>query len=324
MIFKTIKSITAAAFAITAMIVPATAQSDYPSRPITLIVPFSPGGGADMASRLIASHLSERLGQPIVVEQRTGASGNVGFAAGASAEPDGYTITTLTQNIVVNANLVSNLPFDPLTAFEPIAIMVENYSALIVNPDLPVNSVEELVAYGLEHEGVLTAGHGGVGGQAWLSLSLLSSMTGLEMAMPSYRGEAPVIVDLINGQLDLTFQSFGGLGTHAQEGNVRPIGITAPEPADYLEGVPPIANTLPGYSVVGWYGLAAPAGTPREIVSKLATEIQAVLELPEVHDVLVSRGFVPGGKSMDEFRDVMHSDYERYKELIESAGIAPQ
>src|SRR5690606_11641473 len=192
---------------------PAMAQDDYPNRPITLIVPFSAGGRSGHASRLIATYLSERLGQAIVVENRGGAGGNVGFAAGAQAEPDGYTLTTLTQNLVVNANLYKDLPFDPLTAFQPITVIADIYSALIINPNLPVSNLQELIDYGKANPGKLTGGHGGVGGQAWLSMSLLSSMTGIEMAMPSYRGEGPVLVDLLSGQVDLTFQSFAGVGT---------------------------------------------------------------------------------------------------------------
>ena len=158
-----------------------TQAQDYPIKPITLIVPFAPGGGSDLVSRVVANELSKGLGQRVVIENKAGAGGNIGFAAGSRAAPDGYTLTTITQNITVNPHVLKEMPFDPLKDLQPISLMVQYYSMLVVSPSLPVQNVAELVAYGKANPGVLTGGHGGVGGQAHLSMVLIASAAGFKM-----------------------------------------------------------------------------------------------------------------------------------------------
>ena len=297
---------------------------DYPNRPITLIVPFAPGGGSDLASRLVANELSKALGQRIVIENKGGAGGNIGFAAGAKAAPDGYTLTTITQNITVNPHLTKDMPLDPLKDLQPIGVMVQVYSMLVTTPSLPVTNVAELVAFGKSRPGALTGGHGGVGGQAHLSMMLLANAAGFKAEYVPYRGEAPVLLDLIAGRTSMTVQSLGGLGQHVQTGKLRPIAVTSPTRMPQYPNVPAIAETIAGFEVAGWYGLAAPAGTPAPIVRRISEQLRLVLEQPELRKALSEMGFVVKPNSPDEFGALIRNDYRRIQKLVADAGIKPE
>jgi tripartite-type tricarboxylate transporter receptor subunit TctC len=294
---------------------------DYPTKPITLIVPFAAGGGSDLVSRLVMKHLGERLGQSIVIDNRGGAGGNLGMAAGSRAAPDGYTLTVITQNITVNPHMYRQMPFDPLGAFQLITTMVKYASMLVAYPGLPATTVAELVAYGRERG--LTGGHGGVGGQGHLGMLMLARLGGVKIEMVSYRGEGPVLVDLIAGRTELTVQSIGGLGNHLETGTLRGLAVTALERSPLLPAVPAVAETLPGYDLTGWYGIGAPPGTPLPIVGRLRDEISAVLALPEVRKELLQRGFEPVGDTPAEFARQLHGDYRKMQLLIEDSGIKP-
>ena len=311
-----------AGLAIACMVaLPAADAQDYPSRPITLIVPFPPGGGSDLASRLIANEMSKGLGQRIVIENKAGAGGNIGFNAGAKAAPDGYTITTITQNITVNPHLLKEMPFDPLKDLLPIGVMVQVYSMLVATPSLPVSNVAELIAYGKARPGTLTGGHGGVGGQAHLSMLLLANAAGFKAEWIPYKGEAPVLLDLIGGRTSMTVQSLGGLGQHVQTGRLKALAVTSPTRMPQYPNVPAIAETLPGFEVAGWYGLAAPAGTPAAVVKRLSEQLRVVLDNPEVRKSLTEMGFVIKPHSPAEFGSLINSDYRRIQKLVADAGI---
>lgn len=302
------------------------ASAPWPNRPITLIMPFAAGGGSDFVSRVVAQRLSARLGQPIAVDNRGGAAGNIGFAAGARAAPDGYTLTTITQNVTVNPHLYREMPFDPVKDFRPVAIMTEVGSVLVVNSRLPVRTLLELIDYARANPQALTAGNGGIGGQAWITIELLASMEGVEIAQATYRGEGPVMNDLLAGQIQLTVQGFGGLdiGGHLQSGALRAIAVTSDRRSPLLPDVPTIAETLPGFRIVGWYGIAVPAATPGPVVQRLHDEVRAVLAEPEVEQRLTSRGLVIGNHTPEEFAAVIREDLERYRQIISAAGIRPQ
>jgi tripartite-type tricarboxylate transporter receptor subunit TctC len=303
----------------------AAAQPAWPSRPITLIMPFAAGGGSDFVSRLVAQGLSARLGQPIAVENRGGAGGNIGFAAGARAAPDGYTLTTITQNITVNPHMYRDLPFDPVQDFQPVTIMTEVGSVLVVNARLPVRTLPELIDYARANPRAVTAGNGGIGGQAMLSIELLASMAGIEITQVTYRGEGPVMNDLLAGQVQLTVQGFGGLDIegHLRSGALRAIAVTSGRRSPLLPDVPTIAETVPGFRIVGWYGIAVPPRTPQPIVQRLHDEIRAVLAEPEVAQRLTSRGLVLGKHTPEAFAAVIRADLERYGQIIGAAGIRP-
>jgi tripartite-type tricarboxylate transporter receptor subunit TctC len=304
----------------------AAAQGAWPNRPITVIMPFAAGGGSDFVTRVVMQRLSARLGQPITVDNRGGAGGNIGFAAGARAAPDGYTLTTVTQNITVNPHMYRDMPFDPVRDFQPVTILTEVGSALVVNARVPVRDVRELIAYARANPSGITGGNGGIGGQAQLSMDLLASMAGIQITQATYRGEGPVMNDLLANQVQITVQGFGGLDidSHLRSGALRAIAVTSDIRSPALPEVPTIAETLPGFRIVGWYGIAVPAATPRPIVQRLHDEIRAVLAEPETAARLTSRGLVVGNHTPEEFSAVIRADLERYRQIIASAGIQPQ
>jgi tripartite-type tricarboxylate transporter receptor subunit TctC len=299
-----------------------TALADsYPSRPIQIIVPFTPGGGSDTVTRIVANQLAQRLGQSVLVENRGGAGGNIGMEAGARAAPDGYTLTVLTQNIAVNPHLYKKLGYKPLTDFKPIALINRFYQIVLVNPSVPVHSMSELIALAKSKPGTLTGGNGGVGGTAQMDIDLLCAMAGIDIVQVPYRGEAPVTVDLLGGQLNMTISSFVGIDQFIKQGKLRPLAVTSPKRAVQFPDVPTVAETVPGYEMDGWYAIAAPAGTPDAIVKRLETEIVAIVKDPGVNKLLTDRGFDPVGEGADALAKTIKADYEKYGKLIKERDI---
>ena len=296
---------------------------DYPTKPITLIVPFAAGGGSDLVSRIVAKYLGERLGQTIVIDNRGGAGGNIGMTAGSRAAPDGYTLTTITQNIAVNPHMYKQMPFDPLNGFQPVTNLVKYASMLVSYPGLPAKNVAELIAYGKANPNALTGGHGGIGGQAHLGMLMFAKMAGIKIEYVPYRGEGPVLADLMSGRTQLTVQSIGGLGDYVESGKLRALGVTSTKRSPLYPNIPAVAETVPDYELTGWYGIGAPPGTPMPIVINLRNEIKAVLDSPEVRKDFIARGYEIVGDTPEEFAKQLRSDYQKMKTLIEEAGIQP-
>src|SRR5262245_22086864 len=258
---------------------PAQAQT-FPTRPVRIIVPFAAGGGSDTVARIVANRLSDRLGQPVTIENRGGAGGNLGMDAGAHAPADGYTLTVITQNLAVNPHLYKNLGYDPLKDFKPIALINRFYQIVVINPALPARTLAELIAHAKAKPGALTAGNGGIGGTAQMDIDLLCAMAGINIVQVPYRGEAPVMTDVIGGQLNMTISSFVGVDQLIQSGKVRALAVTSPKRAVQFPDVPTAADTVPGYEMDGWYGIAAPAGLSDEIAKRLEQEIVAIVKEP--------------------------------------------
>ncbi len=296
---------------------------DYPTKPITLIVPFAAGGGSDLVSRLVGKHLGERLGQTVVIENRGGAGGNIGMTAGSRAAPDGYTLTIITQNITVNPHMYKQMPFDPLNGFQLVTNIVKYASMLVSYPGLPAKNVAELIAHAKTLPAGLTGGHGGIGGQGHLGMLMFGKMAGVKIEYVSYRGEGPVLVDLISGRTHLTVQSIGGLGDHHKAGTLRALGVTSLKRSPLFPDIPTVAETVPGYELTGWYGIGAPPGTPMPIVNKLRNEIRAVLQIPAVRDDFLSKGYELVADTPEEFGRQLRGDYQKMKAIIEEAGIKP-
>lgn len=297
---------------------------DYPTRPITLIVPFAAGGGSDLVSRIVAKHLGDRLGQTVVVDNRGGAGGNIGMAAGSRATPDGYTITTVTQNMTVNPHMYKQMPFDALHGFQLVTNMVKYASMLVSYPDLPAKNVSELISYGKTNPKSLIGGHGGIGGNAHLGMLLLAKTAGVEIQYVPYRGEGPVLADLMSGRTQITVQSLGGLGGYIESGKLRALAVTSTKRSPLFPDVPTVAETIPGFEHTGWYGIGVPVGTPMAIVLKLHREITAVLKSPEVQKDFIARGYEIVGDTPEQFTEQLISDYKKMKTLIEEAGIQPE
>jgi tripartite-type tricarboxylate transporter receptor subunit TctC len=244
-----------------------TAQAQtFPAKSIRIIVPFPAGGGADTVTRIVASKLAERLGQPVTIENRGGAGGNLGMEAGARSAPDGYTLTTVTQNLVVNPHLYKNLNYNPLGDFRPIAQMNRFYQIVIVNPQVPAKTLPELVALAKAKPGSLTAGNGGVGGTAQMDIDLLCAMAGISIVQVPYRGEAPVITDVIGGQLNMTISSFIGIDQLIKTEKVRALAVTSPKRAVQFPDIRP--SPRPCRATRWTAGMASPRRPARPTMSR--------------------------------------------------------
>src|SRR5262245_530988 len=276
--------------------VTAGAQS-YPSKPVRIIVPFAPGGASDLLPRMVGQKLTEAWGQQIIIDNRPGAAGNIGMGLGAKAPPDGYTLLSAPNgNLVVNPHMYSKLPYDVFRDLAPITLMAAVQNVLVVHPSLPVKTVRELVTLAKARPGALTYGSPGNGSQAHVGVELLKMMTGIEMTHVPYNGVGPAIRELLGGQISLSLAQTQAVLAHIQSGKLRAVAAASTKRLAILPDLPTIAESnLAGFEAVSWYALMAPAGTPREIVSRLSTEITRVVRLQDIRERLNGVGAEPVG-----------------------------
>src|SRR5712672_379462 len=284
------------------MSAPVASAQDYPNRQITIIAPWPAGGAVDALCRAVAPHLSERLGKSVVVENRPGAGSVIGTAAGAKAAPDGYTIVMAgSGSLAISATMYKKLPYDPVKDFIPITLGGRIPFVLVVTPSLPVHSVTELVAYAKDNPGRLSFASGGPGSPHHLLAEMLKMMTGIEMPHVPYKGSAPALTDVIAGHVPLLFSDTVPSLPQIREGKVRALGVSTAIRLPSAPDIPPIAETgVPGFDAAGWGMFAVPAGTPKEVVSKLQAALTAVLVLPDVQQQIVRLGMIPGGTASSE------------------------
>jgi tripartite-type tricarboxylate transporter receptor subunit TctC len=296
---------------------------DYPAKPIHLIVPFPPGGGNDTVARAIATQAGPALGQPIVVDNRPGAGGIVGAEAAAKAPPDGYTLFLGgVGSHAVNPNLHAKLPYDAVKDFAPITLVASAPSVLVVNPSLPARSVAELTAYARANPGKLNYASNGNGSSAQLAAVLYETMAGVKMVHVPYKGLAPALNDLLGGQVQLMFNSILGVIPLIQAGRLRALAVTSRKRSALLPEVPTLAESgLAGYEAGSWYGILAPAGTPRAIVERLHAEIVAAVKAPEVSQRLAAEGAEVIGSTPEEFAAHIQAELARMREAIRAGGI---
>jgi tripartite-type tricarboxylate transporter receptor subunit TctC len=312
----------AAALALAAA--PLPAQTDYPSKPVRIIVPFGPGGAADTLPRLLAQHLSPMWGQPVVVENRTGAAGNIGMEQGAKAAPDGYTLTSApVGNLAINPHLYSKLSFDVLKDFAPVVLVASVQNVLVVNPGVPANNLKELIAYAKSRPGKLTYGSGGVGTQAHIGGEIFEAMTDVHMVHVAYRGVGDSVRDLLGGQVDMIFAQIPAVKPHIDSGKLRALGVASPKRSAALPNVPTIdeAGGLTGFQAVSWYALVGPAGMPPAVTAKIQSDVAKVIQLPEVRERLQGLGAEPVGSTPAELSAAIKADYDRYGAVIKRLGI---
>ena len=303
---------------------PAVAQTDYPSKPVRIIVPFGPGGAADTLPRLLAQHLAPMWGQPVVVENRTGAAGNIGMEQGAKAPPDGYTLTSApVGNLAINPHLYSKLSFDVLKDFTPITLVASVQNVLVLNPAVPANNLKELIAYAKARPGKLTYGSGGVGTQAHMGGELFESMAGVHLVHVAYKGVGDSVRDLLGGQIDMIFAQIPAVKPHIDSGKLRALGVASPQRSPALPSLPTIdeAAGLTGFQAVSWYAIVGPAGMPPAVVAKIQTDAAKVIQLPEVRERLQGLGAEPVGSTPAELTAAMKADYDRYGTIIKRLGI---
>ncbi|MEY2872858.1 MAG: hypothetical protein RLZZ373_229 [Pseudomonadota bacterium] len=301
---------------------PTFAQA-YPARPVTLVVPFPPGGGTDTGGRIIAEQLGKRWGQTVVVENKGGAAGQIGADFVAKAKPDGYTL--LLGNIgtqAINPSLYPRLPYDPDTAFAPISLLAELPLAMVVNPAVPARTAAEFIALVKSRPGKLTYSSAGAGGAPHLTAEMFKDRTGTFILHVPYRGGGPAIADLIAGHVELSFLTVLEASGHIKAGKVRALAVTGDKRVPALPDVPTLSETvLPGFNAISWLGLLAPAGTPADIVEKISADVRTVLVDDAVKARLVALGGVPRGTSSQEFAKLISEDRIRYAQIIRSRKI---
>ncbi len=298
----------------------ASAQS-WPTRSITFIVPFPPGGTTDMVARSVAQKLSEALQQPVVLDNRGGGGGTLGAAIAARAAPDGYTFFIPTIAHAIATSLYKQLPYDFEKDFIPITVLATVPNILIVHPSVPANSVRELIDYAKANPGKLNYGSAGNGSTEHLSAELFKSMAGVEMTHVPYKGGAPMMIDLMGGQIQLAIETSGSALPQIKGGKVRALAVTTAKRAPALPELPTLAEAgLKGYEMTTWYGILAPKGTPREIVTKLNKEIVAILKSPEMKQRLDEIGAEPGGISPEQFAAFIKSETAKWAKLVKQTG----
>ena len=301
---------------------PALAQAQWsPDRPIRVIVPFAPGGSTDITARLVAEAISPRLGQPVVIENRPGAAGNIGSEAVARAAPDGYTLVMATSSThATNGALYRNMPFDAQRDFAPISQTTFIPNLLVVHPDVPARDFAGLVAEAKAKPGVLNFGNAGSGTSQHLSAAMIAARTGIDVTHVSYRGGTPAVTDLIGGKIQAMAAPLVEVIAHVQSGRLRAIAITTARRSALLPDVPTIAETLPGFEVALWNGYMAPANTPAPIVNRIAAEIRAVMRTDDMRAKLAQQGSEPVGSTPEEFRAFVASEIPKWSELVRISG----
>jgi tripartite-type tricarboxylate transporter receptor subunit TctC len=309
-----------------ALLVPAAAFAQaYPSRPVRIIVPFAAGGVADLLPRIVGQKLAEKWGQPVVVDNKVGASGNIGMAEGARAAADGYTLVLApTGNLTVNPFLFK-LPFDTAKDFTPVTVLATSPNVLVVHPSVPARDFRELVAYAKANPGKLNFASPGAGSGAHLAGELLNIEADIKTVHVPYKGIAPAVNDLLGGQVQMMFAGISTVLQHVKAGKLVAVAIATPQRSPQLPDVPTVAESgLPGFDVTSWYGIVVRAGTAPEIVQKLHRDIVEALNNDEVRGKLAGLGLEPMGNSPEAFERMIAAESRKWSEIVRKANIQPQ
>ena len=299
---------------------PAPAQQDYPSRPIRLITPAAQGGTTDLLARVFGARLGEVFKQQVLVDNRASASGVIAAQMTASAPPDGYTLLLAYHQHTVNAALNPKLPYDPVESFTPITQLTSAGLLLVVNPSTPATSLQEFIEWTRNFKGALNFGSAGIGSGGHLAGELYKLMTGVKAEHIPYKGSGPALMDLIAGQYHFNFAGMQGAQVQVRAGKLRALAVTTPQRLAALPELPAVAEALPGFEVVGWYGVIGPAGLPGHIVTRLHDELVKVLNQPDVRERIVADGSEPVGNTPEEFRRFMRADLDKWAKLVKESG----
>jgi tripartite-type tricarboxylate transporter receptor subunit TctC len=301
---------------------PVIAADTYPTRPIKIIVPWPAGGVADFLARIAADGLSQKLGQPVIVDNRAGAGTNIGSEFVAKASPDGYTLLLASSNNAVNMTLYGKMPYDTVKDFSPISLLAIVPNILVVSPKLPVHSVKELIDLAKANPNKVTYASAGNGSPAHLAAEEFKRLAHVEMLNVPYKGAAPAVTDLIGGHVDVMFTNIPASLGSIKAGQLRAIAIGSKTRSSVLPELPTIAESgVPNYEAVAWYGLAAPAGTPKEIIEKLQGVLVQTMKSPDTMQLLVQEGTEPVISSPDALADRIRADIITYRNLIQTTGI---
>ncbi|MBV7483357.1 tripartite tricarboxylate transporter substrate binding protein [Bordetella sp. BOR01] len=299
-----------------------TAMAAYPAHSINIVVPFSAGGSTDIVARILARDLATAMGQPVVVENKPGASGNIAGDYVARSSPDGYTLFMGTSTSIANIALFKKLPFDILADFIPISQIANTPLVLVANNDLPVDDVAGLIKLAKEKPGKLNYGSGGPGTSQHLGGVMFSKMANVEMTHIPYKGAAPAMTDLMGGNIQIMFAPLIDALTFIRGGKVKALGITTAKAAPQVPDVPPIAKTLPGFEIATWNAVFVPAGTPQAVVDTLSRSITAVTRSPEMHKAIENQGSEAIGSTPKEFKAFLDRETVLWKGLVKSSGAS--
>jgi tripartite-type tricarboxylate transporter receptor subunit TctC len=313
----------ATAAAIACVISQSALALDYPTKPVRLIVGVAPGGANDTVARMVAQTLSERLGQPVVVENRPGAGGNIGLEAAANAPPDGYTLLFATSANALSVAFYEKAKVNFARDILPVTGLVRGPLIMDVNPSFPAKTIPEFIAYAKANPGKINMASAGIGNTTHVAGELFQMLTGTKFTHVPYRGGAPAVADLLSGQVQVYFDGVSGSLDHVRSGRLHALGVTTAERAHVLPNVPSIAEFVPGYEAGGWYGIGLPRNVPAEIVDKLNKEINASLADPKLKTRLADIGYATFGGSSAEFRDMIAREVDKWTKVLKFAGIKP-
>lgn len=309
-----------------AAVAPAHAQP-YPAKPVRIVVPFPPGGTTDIVARAVGAELQKIWGQSVVIDNRGGAGGNIGADVVAKSEGDGYTLLmgtvgTHAINQALFAHSGQKMPFDPVKDFVPVTLCAAVPNVMVIHPKLPVNSVAEFIQYAKANPGKLNMASSGNGTSIHLTGELFKTVTGTYMVHFPYRGSAPALTDLIAGNMNVMFDNLPSALPHIKSGRLKALAVTSKSPSPALPGLPTIeqAANLKGFDASSWFGLFAPAGTPRAIVDKIQSDVAKALAVPEVRQRLVSQGAEPGGNTPDQFAAFIKGETEKWTRVVKFAN----
>ena len=295
--------------------------ASYPARSITLVVPFPAGGPAGVAADIVAPELGERLEQKVIIENRSGANGIIGSEFVAQAPPDGYTVLLTTNSHVIHPATYATLPFDTEKAFAPVSLLVASQYVLVVNPSLPIESVEELIAYGKNHPGGLTYASGGLGGPTQMAFELFRLTAGIKVEQIAYDGGAAALLAVATGEAQVMMAPILTAMPMVQDGRLRALAVSGRHPDPAVPELPTISETLPGFSALSWYGILAPAGTPAAVIARLNTELDRIVHEPQIEKRFADIGGEAVGGPPSTLASLIHDEIARWRRVAKEAGI---
>ena len=302
--------------------IPAATALDYPTRVVKIIVSYPAGGATDILARLIGQWLSERLGQQFIIDNRPGGGNNIGTEAAVNSPPDGYTFFVVNPANTINATLYKKLPFNLIRDMAPVAGIIRNPNVMVVNPSVPAKTVAEFIAYAKANTGKINMASSGTGTSIHLSGELFKAMTGVDMLHVPYRGSAPAVTDLLGGQVQVMFDNLPSSIQHIRTGGLRALGVTTEKRLDVLPDLPAIGETVSGYEASGVFGLAAPKGTPKEIIDLVNKEVNAGLNDPKIKARLIELGGIPLVTTPEEFGKIIADETEKWAKVVKFSGAS--
>ena len=310
---------------VTALCALQASAQEFPARAIRIVVPSSPGGGTDILARQIATRLTERWGQQVVVDNRPGAGQMIGLELVAKAPADGYTLVVTATPLAINTVLFKKVPYDPIRDFAPVTQIAAMPNLLVSHPSLPARTVAQVITLAKARPGELTYSSSGIGTGPHLTMELFNYMTGVKIEHVPYKGTNPAMIDTISGHVQLLMSTLLPPLPHLKPGRLRAIAVTGATRVSSLPEVPTIAEGgVKGYEVVGWYGMAAPANTPRAVVNKLQAEVASILKAPETREKLAAEGAEPVGSTPDEFGAFVRAEIDKWSKVVKAANIPLQ